>query len=238
MVPVLALVFGGFVGFGRPAAASHRSGGAARAALRLLDSGLGGTYEATYRVSGAVYPFPGPSWTVVVDHRGPAQSTQWLTGGGDWAFRLKAGHGFQLRWIERGARHVDCWRRHASGSWHCAGGRTQLENGDLEATLPYVPGTVFDTVAPLVRGAVAGSGSRVVRRGVASRFGTLTCITVTAPGKTGGSPMWCFTTAGLPARVRPGATGESIALVSLRSGLGHGAFVPPGRPRGHALPPL
>ena len=122
---------------------THRPANAAPATLLALAwAGLGRTFTARYHLTGCLAPFPGPSWTVTVAHRGAAPARQdWLASGGQWSFVLHAGGGLYVQWIENGNHHVSCWQR-ARSVLHCGGGTTERSNGTLESTIPYIPATV------------------------------------------------------------------------------------------------
>ena len=117
--------------------------------------------------------------------------------GGEWTFLLRAGTGFQLRWREQGARYEDCWRRSRT-TWHCGAGTTEVANGFVEATLPFVPGTIASAVRVAV---AAGSHARlVVRQQSGGRFGPLSCLTSSTREAPAGTSVatWCLNRHGIP----------------------------------------
>ena len=202
--------------------------------LRLDDQGLSGNFEATYKVTGDLPLFPGPVWTVVVAHRGPAPSNDWMLDGGEWSFVLRAGHGYELQWIEQASHYQQCWRN-GTNSWTCGKGTTYAANAFIMQTLPYVPGTVDGEIGATVQHRyplVQGEHQRLT---VASQqsveFGTLRCLTGTtwfSPKRKGAAPAdlssttWCLTVRGLPAsenqRGNPslGLSWADLTLISTR----------------------
>jgi len=232
---VMAAVISVPAGAAASAAAPHRPANAAPAAvLALARAGLGRTFTARYHLSGQLAPFPGPSWTVTVAHRGAAPAHQnGLTSDGQWSFVLHAGGGLFVQWIENGNHHVTCWQR-AGSAPRCGRGAIVRSNGIVEATIPYIPATVATALATLIdrrRGAATTS----VR---ASRFGKLRCVDEQ------GSTI-CLTASGLPAWVRSSPAGPvgpfgnaTIVLVSTSSRASATSFVPAGAPKGNDTPPV
>jgi len=184
--------------------------GSTMAFVRLANRGLGGTYEATYRLIGGSPGLPGSEWTVVVAHRGPSPSTNWMLDGGEWSFFIHAERGFSLQWIERGDRYEDCWRWNSKTNWVCGQGTTWASNGFILSTLNYVPGTVDGDIR-----CATEPSCYPVRYGVqrltfsqvnSLRFGRLLCMTNTnsppqqqkrAGPKGPFSISWCLTRWGL-----------------------------------------
>lgn len=192
--------------------------------VRLANHGLEGDYEAAYRLTGELSPFPGPEWTVVVAHRGPSSSTDWMLDGGTWSFFLHAGHGFALQWIEHGDRYEQCWRWHAKSAWTCGSGTTVA--GDkgrfLFRTVPFVPGTVAHDVGcatlPGCDVVFMGPPRVALMAGRSAKFGKLTCMTDSTRGGPPFSVTWCLTSRGLPATENTTGSGtftwRHLALIS------------------------
>jgi hypothetical protein len=195
--------------------------------VALAQRGLGRDFEATYKVSGQLAIFPGPQWTVVVAHQGPAPVSDPLrASSAAWSFFLHAGEGYQLQWIEHGPRFDDCWTTRTQPGWHCGQGTYEPSNGFSMATLPYVPATVLADVTQVVEGAPRASQHVTVTRGDSPVFGRLTCLTSVSvatadlPGRaTTRHPFssTCFTARGLVAGQRQWGEGtwDDLVLVGL-----------------------
>ena len=135
------------------APATDRGSGAGRSGGALAQRGLGRDFGATYKVSAKVAIFPGPRWTVVVAHQGPAPASgPFRASGAVWSFFLHAGEGYQLQWIEHGEHFEDCWTARTHPGWHCSQGTYEPSNGFSMATLPYVPATALADVTQVVEG--------------------------------------------------------------------------------------
>jgi hypothetical protein len=160
------------------AAPATASAPAPPAVVALAQRGLGGDFEATYKVSGQLAIFPGPQWTVVVAHQGPAPVSGPLRASGAvWSFFLHAGQGYQLQWIEHGQHFEDCWTTRTQPGWHCSQGTYEPSNGFSMATLPYVPATALADVTQAVGGEPPSGQHLTVTRGDSPVFGRLTCLT-------------------------------------------------------------
>ena len=142
------------------------------AVVALAQRGLERDFEATYKVSGQLAIFPGPQWTVVVAHQGPAPVSDPLRASGAvWSFFLQAGEGYQLQWIEHGPRFDDCWATRTQPGWHCGQGTYEASNGFSMATLPYVPATALADVTQVVEGAPPASQHLTVTGGAVPSSG-------------------------------------------------------------------
>lgn len=201
--------------------------------LHLTQKGLGGDFEATYKVTGDLPVFPGPTWTVTVAHRGLwEEKSVWPLGSGEWAFLLRAGAGYRLQWIEHANRYEACWQQGNTEKWTCTKGVAYASNGFTLTTLPYIPMTTEGDIRATVTGGYPMGQGEHQRLGVVSkpstRFGKLDCLTSTTwftSKRTGGartdasSVTWCLTTQGLPATEsqrgdQPASPWNSLTLVS------------------------
>jgi hypothetical protein len=224
--------------------------------LRLAARGLGGNYEATYRITGQRGVFPGPEWTVVVAHRGGAPSVGWLSKGDNWSFFLRAGHGFSLQWIEKGDRYDECWRGSAQ-RWVCGKGTVWPSIGFALSTVPYVPGEVVDDIRGTLNGSLLAPGehqrlSTSTRQD--ARFGELSCLTastwfgsasVSGVVKDRSSATWCLTRQGLATSEigrgvdDPIRTWTALTLVSTKPYAPAVDFMPKSSQAAHeGLPPI
>jgi len=178
--------------------------------LRLAYQGLSGNFEATYKVTGDLPIYPGPTWTVVIAHRGPSSSKDWMLDGGQWSYLLRAGRGYEQQWIEQANHYQECWRQ-GPGKWTCGKGTAFASNGFILQTLPYIPGTVDGDIAATVQNRLAlGQGEHQglsVFSQPSHKFGTLSCLKETSwitPKRKGATvadksaTTWCLTDRGLP----------------------------------------
>jgi hypothetical protein len=207
--------------------------------LALAERGLGGDFEATYKVSGQLAVFPGPQWTVVVAHEGPAPvADPFRANGAAWSFFMHAGEGYQLQWIEHGQHFEDCWTMPSRRGWHCGQGTYEASNGFSMATLPYVPATVVTDLTQVVQGEPPASQHLTVARRASPVFGPLSCLTSVstttvgpASGKTGTRHPFattCLTSRGLVASQHQWGEGpwDNLALVHMRLRVQASAFRP------------
>ncbi len=224
--------------------------------LRLAERGLGGNYEATYRITGKLGVFPGPQWTVVVAHRGRAPSLNWLSKGDNWSFFLRAGRGFSLQWIEEGDRYDACWRRSAQ-RWVCGKGTYYPSNSCSLSIVPYVPGEVVGDIRDTLSGSLLSPGEHQrlsTSTRPDARFGELSCLTASTwfqSASTGGvvkdrsSATWCLTRQGLAASEigrgddDPIRTWTALKLVSLKPHTPTVDFMPKSSQAVHqGMPPI
>jgi hypothetical protein len=257
LVALTRAVAGGLVAFcccgPLPAGQSSTAAGPSSpaGALALAERALSGTYEATYNVSGQLAVFPGPRWSIVVAHRGPAPPTGSPGNDGNWSFFLHAGSGYQLQWVEDGEHFVDCWTMRARPGWHCGQGTYQTSIGFSLAVLPYIPLTVLSGLRTAL-----GAGPRpaqkvtVAGRKGGPRFGPLACVSIVAeaptvfPGHISARRAFvttCLTTQGLPAsQIQWGeGTWDRLVLVRFRAPPPASDFRPVSPPgASSALPPL
>ena len=200
------------------------------AVIALAERGLSGDFEATYKVSGQLAIFPGPEWTIIVAHEGPAPvSEPFRSDGAIWSFFMHAGEGYRLQWIEDGQHFEDCWTTRTRPGWHCGQGTYEPSNGFSMATLPYVPATAVADLTQAVKGEPPASQHLTVARRDSPVFGPLTCLTsvstataATAPGSTSTRHPFvttCLTARGLVANQHQWAEGprDDLMLVNLRS---------------------
>jgi hypothetical protein len=197
--------------------------------LALAQRGLGGDFEATFQARGQLPIFPGPRWTIVVAHKGPAPvSDPFRPDGAIWSFFIHAGKGYELQWIEHGQHFEDCWTMRTRPRWHCSQGTYQTSNGFSMATLPYVPATAFTDLVQTVRVGPERRHLSVARRDSAV-FGPLTCLTsvstataALAPGSSRTAHPFsttCLTARGLVANQHEWGEGawDNLVLVHVRS---------------------
>jgi hypothetical protein len=187
--------------------------------LAHAQRGLGGDFEATYQARGQLPIFPGPRWTIVVAHEGPAPTSDpFRADGSVWSFFMHAGEGYELQWIEDGQHFEDCWTTRTHPGWHCGQGTYEPSNGSSMATLPYVPATAITDLVHAVQGDPARRHLSVTRRDSAV-FGPLTCLTSVSNATAASAP-------GSSRSVRPFITTCLTArgLVANQHGLGEGAW--------------
>ncbi len=198
------------------------------AVLALAEGGLSGDYEATYLVTGQLAVFPGPRWSVLVAHEGPAPvSRPLVTDDATWSFFLHAGEGYQLQWVEKGEHFQDCWTMPEHPGWHCGRGTYDASNGFSLATLPYIPATVVIGLETAVHAGPGASPRLSVTQRTRPLFGRLTCLSavsagtaVLARGATTRHPFatTCLTTRGLVASQQQWGEGtwDNLTLVRWR----------------------
>lgn len=208
-----------------PATATTRLSPAA--VLALAGRGLSGDYEATYALSGQLAVFPGPNWTVVVAHEGPAPVARpSITDDGIWSFFLHAGDGYRLQWVEKGQRFQQCWTMAGRPGWHCGRGTYETSNGFSLATLPYIPESVVINLEAVLDGP-SGREQLSAYRLATRRYGPLACLSAVsrapaelAAGTTSRHPFvtTCLTTRGLVADQRQWGEGtwDNLTLVTWR----------------------
>jgi hypothetical protein len=141
--------------------------------LRLARAGLNGTFTASYQLRGV----PGGEFTdaaVIIGQRSAPGRSAYVTGSGEWYYKLVTPSGKGFEWVFDGKSFWDCRRQSSGSAWSCTGpGRFSEYFGSIGyviATGPFLIGgleagirNVVEGVAPRTSKAFTSQGHACLR---------------------------------------------------------------------------